>query len=187
MRAGNAGGLAHFLLCLINRENQPLTPSPSNAFCHVRQERLPCLPELHQPFPGSCWAPRHREQQSPHPDPTALSTSPDLGVRGGRDPRSGPATCFVGLLLTWELISFLRSAQKHITNIDQEPHSGHNCLINTFIKIHSTPGLSPGLPAQRPRGGQTDGRPSLEELTSQQDGVGMESHWEGDLQAEPLG
>lgn len=92
MRAGNAGGLAHFLLCLTNRENQPLTPSPSNAFCHVRQERLPCLPELHQPFPGSCWAPHTGNSCPPTPTP---APSPHLltwesGVDGTPDPGPPP-------------------------------------------------------------------------------------------------
>lgn len=47
--------------------------------------------------------------------PDAFSSSPDLGIQAGQAPKSGSVIEFVGLLLTWALVSFLLST--NITNI----------------------------------------------------------------------
>lgn len=49
----------------------------------------------------------HREQAGP------FSLSPDLGAQATQASRSGPIVEFVGLLLTWELISFLQSIHEY--------------------------------------------------------------------------
>lgn len=119
-----------------------LTASPSNAFCRLQQRQLPEFPQQAQALRVSCWAPAHREQpQGP------FSLSPDLGIQAGQAPKSGPVIEFVGVLLTWAPISFLRSA--NITNICSRPHRGRSDLyktptafVHTFTKVHRVSGTA---------------------------------------------